>query len=209
MEKKATTRQEGGVAKEREGASPPRPFAPSPRRVLLLGLGNPYLTDDGVGVRVAMEVKARLEESQPVLASRSNADTPPHSLIGYAQSPADLTITECSVGGLTLMENMVGYDRVILVDAIQTQNSPPGAIHRLTLDDLRAISPTQHAASPHDASLITALEAGKHLGMTLPEEVVIYAVEVENTLDFSEQPTPAVAEAIPQVIALVLDEICQ
>ncbi|NIN64427.1 MAG: hypothetical protein GTO63_06940, partial [Anaerolineae bacterium] len=40
-----------------------------------------------------------------------------------------------------------------------------------------------------------------------PEEVIIYAVEVENVLNFGEQPTPAVAEAIPRATAAVLAEL--
>jgi hydrogenase maturation protease len=69
---------------------------------------------------------------------------------------------------------------------------------------LREISPTQHSASAHDTSLVTALEAGKKLGMKLPAEILIFAVEVENVLDFSDHPTPAVAAAIPTVAEMVL-----
>ena len=155
-------------------------------KTILVGLGNPILTDDGVGVKVAYEVEARL-----------NGDRPP-----------DLTITEASVGGLRLMELLEGYDRAILVDAIQTEGEdPPGTVYTLSLDDLRRISPTQHSASAHDTSLVTALEAGRRLGMHLPREVTIFAVEVENLLDFSEQPTPAVAAAIPRVVEMVLQKL--
>ncbi len=155
---------------------------------ILIGLGNPILTDDGVGVKVACAVEARL-----------NGDRPPN-----------LTITEASVGGLRLMELLEGYDRAIIVDAIQTRGgNPPGTIYTLTLDDLRRISPTQHSASAHDTSLITALAAGRHLGMHLPREIVIFAVEVENVLDFGEQPTPAVAAAIPRVVEMVLSVVSE
>jgi hydrogenase maturation protease len=103
---------------------------------------------------------------------------------------------------------MIGYDRVILIDAIRRRNgTPPGTIQHMTLDDLRAISPTQHSASAHDTSLVTALDAGRRLGMSLPTQFSIYAVEVDNILNFSDEPTPAVAEAIPKVTAAVLDEI--
>jgi hydrogenase maturation protease len=152
-------------------------------RTLILGLGNPILTDDGVGVRVAEAVKDCLPPDAPI------------------------DITEVSVGGLTLMETMIGYERVILIDAIQQAGSRPGAFRRMTLDDLRAISPTQHSASPHDASLITALQMGERMGLALPREITIFAVQVENVTDFSDQPTPAVAAAIPRVTAAVLAEI--
>jgi hydrogenase maturation protease len=155
-------------------------------KILVIGLGNPILTDDGVGVKVAYAVKDSLA----------------------AHHRNDLTITEVGVGGLRLMEMMVGYDRVILIDAlIQGNDNQPGTIHRMTLDDLRTISPTQHSASAHDTTLVTALEMGRRIGLALPEEIIIYAIEVENVLDFGEQPTPAVAEAIPQATAAVLAEL--
>jgi len=152
-------------------------------KTLILGLGNPILTDDGVGVLVAEEVRSKLPEDTPI------------------------DITEVSVGGLTLMETMIGYDRVILIDALQRSNGSPGLVHRMTLDDLKSISPTQHSVSPHDASLVTALETGQRIGLPLPEEITIFAIEVENVSDFSDRPTPSVAAAIPQVTELVLAEI--
>ena len=153
-------------------------------RILILGLGNPILTDDGIGVLVAEEVRSRLPE-----------DT-------------NIDITEVSVGGLTLMESMIGYDRVILVDAFQKQHDgSPGKVHKMTLEDLKSISPTQHSASPHDASLVTALETGKRMGLHLPNDIIIFAVEVENVMNFSDQPTPRVAAVIPEVSEAVLAEV--
>ena len=153
-------------------------------KTIVVGLGNPILTDDGVGVKVAYEVQARLGNLLP----------------------DNLTITEASVGGLRLMELLEGYDRAIIIDAIQTKNNHPiGSIIIMNLDDLREISPTQHSASAHDTSLVTALDAGQEMGMKLPENITIFAVEVENILEFNEQPTPAVAKAIPEVTEMVLN----
>jgi hydrogenase maturation protease len=152
-------------------------------KTLILGMGNPILTDDGVGVLVAQELRGLLPEN------------------------SDIDIDEVSIGGLTLMETMIGYQRVILIDAIYGRSVKPGNIRRMNLDDLRKISPTQHSASPHDASLITALESGKRMGLQLPEEIIIYAIDVENIHEFSEKPTPDVAAAIPNVTAAILEEV--
>jgi hydrogenase maturation protease len=154
-----------------------------PTRTLVIGLGNPILTDDGVGVRVAEAVRAAL---------------PPG---------AEVDVIEVSVGGLSLMEAMVGYDRVLLVDALQRPGVAPGAIVRLTLDDLASMSATQHSASPHDANLVTALAAGRQLGLALPSDVVVFGVGVANVLDFGETPTPEVASAIPGAVQRVLGEL--
>ena len=157
---------------------------PVTQKTLVLGLGNPILTDDGIGVLVMEEVRARLPEG---------------ALVDCA---------ELSVGGLTLMEQLIGYHRVILIDAYQPPHLlRPGTIHRLTLDELRSVSPTQHSASPHDANLITALKTGHRMGLELPKEVTIFAIEVENVSDFGESPTPSVAAAIPAATQAVLVEL--
>jgi hydrogenase maturation protease len=151
---------------------------------IVVGLGNPILTDDGVGVKVAYEIEKRLG----------------------AQLPDNLTVTEASVGGLRLMELLENYDRAIIIDAIQLRDgNEPGMIFTMNLDDLRVLSCTQHSSSAHDTSLVTALDAGKSMGMKLPEEISIFAVQVENILDFSEQMTPAVAATVSKVTEMVLD----
>jgi Ni,Fe-hydrogenase maturation factor len=55
--------------------------------------------------------------------------------------------------------------------------------------------------------MVTALDAAEEMGYSIPREFSIYAVEVENILDFSETPTPAVAEAIPKVVQLIIEEL--
>jgi hydrogenase maturation protease len=96
---------------------------------------------------------------------------------------------------------------VVLVDALQTGESPAGTVRRLSLADLAAMAPTQHTASPHDASLPTALALGRRMGAALPGELVIVAVEVDNVMDFGDIPTPSVAAAIPEAVATVLGEL--
>lgn len=156
-------------------------------KTLIIGLGNPILTDDGVGVHVAREIERQV-------------DTSAHP---------DLAITEASVGGLRLMEAVLDYDRVVLIDAyyLDPENTVPGTIHRINLDDLRTVSPTQHSTSAHDTSLVTALDAAQEMGYRVPDEFIIFAIEVENIFEFNETPTPAVASAIPKVAGLIIQEL--
>ena len=151
-------------------------------KTLVIGLGNPILTDDGVGVKVAYAVRDALASAEQEA----------------------VTVTEAGVGGLRLMEMMVGYERVILVDAIQTPGGRPGVVSRLTLDDIASAAPTQHSASTHDMNLPTALEMGRRLGLALPDTIEILAVEAEDVVTFGETCTPAVAAAVPVATELVL-----
>jgi hydrogenase maturation protease len=152
------------------------------KQTLVLGLGNPILTDDGVGVKVAEYIQKRLPTDSPV------------------------EVDEACSGGLELMERLLGYHRVFLVDALYPGHEP-GTIHRMSLADLQAISPTQHSASAHDTTLVTALDMARRMELPLPTEVIIYAIEVHNIIDFSEEPTPSVASAIPRAATAILVEL--
>lgn len=156
------------------------------KKTLVVGLGNPILTDDGVGVLVAREVAGRLNGA---LSKR-------------------VDVVEASVGGVRLMEMLVGYERVILVDALSPgMGEDPGGFRRMSLDDLESFTPTQHWASAHDTNLITALKWGQTMQLPLPAEVIIYAVGAETLDVFSDHPTPTVSLAIPKVVEAVMDEI--
>jgi hydrogenase maturation protease len=146
-------------------------------KTLVLGLGNPLVTDDSVGLRVAEALK-------PLLAGR-----------------ADVEVSEDYWGGLRLMERMIGFDRAVVVDAIQT-GAPPGTIHLLTPDGI----PTQRSASAHDVNLSTALEFGRQAGLKLPAnaDIQLVGIEAEDILTFGEQCTPSVRAAVPLAIEAVL-----
>ncbi len=145
--------------------------------VIVVGLGNPILGDDGVGIQVVRALAARL-----------------------APRP-DLTLTEASVGGLRLMELLVGYERALIVDAIHTGRAVEGTVHEFPVDALRAWCPTRHSASAHDMDLLTALAVGRQLGLPLPAEVHIVAVEIRPVDAFDERLSPRVAAAVPQAVA--------
>jgi hydrogenase maturation protease len=146
-------------------------------KILILGLGNPLITDDSVGLRVANELR-------PLLADR-----------------ADVEVSEDYWGGLRLMERMIGFNAAIVIDAIQT-GAPPGTIHLLTPNSIA----TQRSASAHDVNLATALEFGRQAEANLPENdrIRLVGIEAEDILNFGEQCTPAVQAAIPQAVEAVL-----
>jgi hydrogenase maturation protease len=149
-------------------------------KTLIIGLGNPLVSDDSVGLRVVAELKT-------LLAGRPEVE-----------------VTEDYRGGLQLMERMVGYDRAIIIDAICT-GAKPGTIHHLTPDAI----PTQRSASAHDVNLPTALEFGRRAGEHLPrnEHIRIVGIEAEEVLTFSEQCTPAVEAAVSHAVQDVIQAL--
>jgi len=152
-------------------------------KTLVLGLGNPILGDDGVGWRAVEALAARA-------------------------LPVDVELDCSSLGGLSLMERVSGYERVILVDAIYTGQYPIGSIHCFTLAELPDLS-AGHTTSAHDTSLRNALNVGRSMGIALPEDKEVYVIAIEATqvYDFSEELSPAVGQAVPQAVERVMQLI--
>jgi hydrogenase maturation protease len=158
-------------------ARPNTTTRPAPRTIIV-GLGNPLLTVDGVGVHV-------LEFLRPQLESRP-----------------DLELCVDDRGGLRLMERMIGFGRAIIIDAI-CSDAAPGTVRVFGLNDL----PTRHSTSAHDASLADALELGRTCDAELPspDQIRLVAIEAASVLDFGEQCTPRVAASIAPAAQVVLD----
>jgi len=163
---------------------------------LVIGLGNPILGDDGVGWRVAEGVRARIDAL--TATSRSGMD---HS----SPSPQpQVEIDFLAVGGLALMERLVGYRRAIIIDALTTGHLPAGQVTCFPLSDLpeRAIG---HLASAHDTSLQNALRVAQAMGAEIPDEIIIIGIETDQVYDFSEEFTLPTCNAIPVAIDCVME----
>jgi hydrogenase maturation protease len=147
---------------------------------LVIGLGNPLLRDDAVGLHVVRQVRAALGEQE------------------------DVEVAEEVCGGLRLMERMIGFDRAILIDAIRS-GRPPGTVWMLDPRDMR----TQHSASAHDVNLPTALALGRLTGARLPSDdhFRVIAIAVEDVETFGEEMSPAVEAAVPRAADRVLIEL--
>ncbi|MGB8707721.1 MAG: hydrogenase maturation protease [Dehalococcoidia bacterium] len=148
-------------------------------KTLILGLGNSLLCDDGVGIYVAAELKNRVDRPE-------------------------ITVTETGVAGLSLLDLLAGYDKAIIIDAIKTTGGKAGQIYRL---DPKSFDTALHTASAHGIDFPTALEFGRKLGLHLPQQIVIFAVEASDIRTFSEECTPEVRKAIPTCVEMVLQEL--
>jgi hydrogenase maturation protease len=145
-------------------------------KTLVLGIGNSVLCDDGVGIRVAAEVGKRVKDSS-------------------------ITVTEACHGGLFLLEAFLGYDHVVLIDAIQTAGGTPGQVYELQAENFFS---ALHLSSPHQVDFSTALELGKSLGLPMPSSIDIVAVEAGDVTTFREVCTPEVEKAIPVAVEMAL-----
>lgn len=162
-----------------------QPESDSPA-ILVVGLGNPILGDDGIGWRVADAVKSALSED------------------GYGRENVEIACY--ALGGLSLMERLIGFDQAIIIDAVQTTSGFPGQVYDLRLSELPDYS-AGHLTAAHDMSLQTALKLGQEMGAKLPSEIRIVGIEADKVYDFSEKLSPAIEAAIPHATQLVLRQL--
>jgi hydrogenase maturation protease len=145
-------------------------------KTLVLGIGNPILGDDGVGWKVAEQVQLKIQKLAPMVE------------VDFA-----------SLGGLSLMERLLGYSHLVLLDSMETGDVPKGTVKVFPLIELQ--NPMAgHSASAHDASLITALQAAQELGADVPTRIDVVSIEARMTYDFSEELSPEIAAAVPVAV---------
>jgi hydrogenase maturation protease len=148
-------------------------------KIIVLGLGNDLLSDDGIGILAAQRLGQVLE------------------------GQADVSFS--SLSGLALMEVLAGYDKAILIDAVQTGNARPGSVHELTPDDLgRVIAP-----SPHYAGIPEMLTLAGRLDLEFPQDIRIYAVEVRDAYTVGGPVSPPVHAALDVLTERVCHRVAQ
>ena len=64
-----------------------------------------------------------------------------------------------------------------------------------------------HSCSPHDVNLATALEFGRKLKLPIPQDIIIYAIEVVDVQTFSEICTTEVQQGINQCVKMIVHEL--
>ena len=157
-------------------------------KTIVIGLGNPILGDDGVGWRVAEEVRNQLTSH-------------PNTLLMEEGNHVDV---DClSLGGIGLMERLIGYEHVILIDAFFSA-AEPGTILISGLGELPDDC-ASHITSAHDTSLQNAIKLGRELGAKLPENITVVGISTTHVYDFSEELSRPVAEAVQKAAQIVME----
>jgi hydrogenase maturation protease len=149
----------------------------SPGRVVVLGVGNLLLSDEGVGVHVANKLM--------------DMDLPP-----------EVDVVEGGTDGFRLMNVVTGAARLIVVDAIKG-GGPPGSIYRFDIEDAPTY-PDEYKTSVHQIGILEVVHLAELIGET-PETTII-GVEPKS-LEMGMELSPEVEAKVSRVIELVLEEI--
>ena len=140
-------------------------------KVVVVGLGNPYRTDDGVGIEVIRRLEGAVEAE----------------------------VWEAARGGLPLAQALLGYSRVLVVDAAPFL--PAGEVSLVPLAEIPRSSLGREG--PHGLGLAGALSLLSRSGLPVPECWAL-AIGVPPDPPFGEGLSQEVSRAVPRAVAEVM-----
>lgn len=147
-------------------------------KILVLGIGNDILCDDGTGPAVIRELK--------------NFSCPP-----------GVYLETTSLSGIPLLDIVTGYDILIIVDAI-ISGGKPGKIKWAQIKDFQSLA---YSPSQHRMDICRVLDIGVQLGIHVPADVRILTIEAQDVTSFGEYLTLEVAAAVPEAAAEIRRQI--
>jgi hydrogenase maturation protease len=149
----------------------------SPSHIVILGVGNLLLSDEGVGVHVANELM--------------KMDLPP-----------GVSVVEGGTDGFGLLNIITEADRLIVIDAIKGK-APPGSIYRFDIGEV-VNCPSGFKTSVHQIGILEVLNLASLIGKT-PHTTLI-GVEPKS-LEMGMELTLEIKEKIPRIIEFIVDEL--
>jgi hydrogenase maturation protease len=147
-------------------------------RVVILGIGNTILSDEGVGVHAAEAFEAAYD------------------------LPDNVEVIDGGTSGMELLGPLSDTDLLVILDAIKA-NRPPGTVVRLAGREVPVFFRSK--LSPHQISICDVL-AGLEFSGDLPGDMVLIGVE-PLSLELGLELTPVVAARIPEMVRMAADEL--
>ncbi|MCX7957772.1 MAG: hydrogenase maturation protease [Deltaproteobacteria bacterium] len=147
-------------------------------RLVVVGLGSELMGDDAAGLKVIDALSRR---------SYSGVD-----------------FKKCFSTGFEIMESIEGYDAAIIADTVITGKYKKGEIIRIEPEEIKY---SKRIASFHDFDLLMSVELGKRLNLKMPEKIIIYGIEIEESKDFCEGISDEVAGAVESLTKIISDDI--
>jgi hydrogenase maturation protease len=138
--------------------------------IRILGLGNDLLADDALGLSAAAELGRKFGNRVETVCS--------------------------STSGFDLLDDLVGASRLLVLDTWATGGAPPGTVFEVGEDDVATVP----GGSPHYVGLFEAMRLARALGLAVPSEVVILAVEPEDVLTVGGPMSAAVSRSIEPLL---------
>jgi hydrogenase maturation protease len=165
-----------------------------PTRVLCLG--NDLIADDALGIVAAHRLHGRLAVAGTPVPPAAPVDAAVTVRAYDLPGVGRVEVVATALTGMYLLESVVGASRLIVLDTVLTGASDPGTVLELREGELAG----PRGGSPHYIGLLETLDLARALGMEVPAEVVIVAVEAGDATTVGGRMTGPVAAAVPIVV---------
>ena len=123
------------------------------KTTIVLGLGNPLMSDEGIGVYLI------------------------NRLSDFSDSYPNVDFIDAGTGGLSLLHLFDGRKKAVIIDCANMEEEP-GTIKKFTPEQVKSIKQLAHQ-SLHEQDLIKIIDMAKMLNQC-PEEIVIFGIQPEN-----------------------------
>lgn len=148
-------------------------------KLLILGLGNDLYGDDGIGIHIIERLTENTDDRQ-----------------NFGALLDDVDLQACGLTGLAILDEIIGYDRLIIIDTIKRCDPQAGRIHILAAEELRHIP----GPSPHYVSIPQTIAIGRQLGLRVPSHIKIIAIEAKDLFHLGEGLSPEIENKIPEIL---------
>ncbi|MGB9602333.1 MAG: hydrogenase maturation protease [Verrucomicrobiia bacterium] len=148
-------------------------------KTLVLGLGNDILCDDAIGLMVTQHLSEIFKGSE---------------VLDFKQT--------CEMG-LSLLDHIVGYGSLVIIDAIKSGNYSVGTVIEIDPDEIKPAG----LNTPHFLGIKETLELGKKMGLKMPEKILILGIEVENPFTISERLSEVMESHFEEIVRKIKERL--
>ncbi len=140
--------------------------------------------DDGVGIHVVRMLKEKIPARD------------------------GLVFKELSVGGLKLVEEILGYEKVFIIDSVNMDDRQIGRIREFSPEQFKTTE--QSNPSPHVTNFATALELYKRLDPNeIPGTIRIFTIDIDPDFTFHEELSPTIRDAAANLTEMITQQVKQ
>ena len=149
------------------------------KKIIVLGIGNPYLKDDRIGPKIVEDLEIFFKDKESMVFE-----------VFYSS-------------GIELLDSILDYDGAIFIDSIISNNV--GKITYLTLENVLSLPET---TSPHSTNFSTMIKLGMKISPDrMPKEILFCAIGISDPFTFSDKFSPILEEYYIEILEEIKDKI--
>lgn len=147
------------------------------KEILILGLGNEILSDDAIGIIALRHIKNKYLNNEKI------------------------DFIESAESGISLLDYIIGYKKVLIIDSIFKENEKPGTIEEINISNMQE---THYSPkTPHYIGLPFSIKIAHNLHLNVPQFIKVLAMNVADPYTLKENNlTPQVKTSLPFFIAI-------